>query len=100
MGSPPSKRNYKKEYADFHGKPEQIKNRAARNKANAAAKKKGANVSGKTTGNEVGHVKALKNGGSRSTSNTRVQSVRSNRSHGGKISSGTTGKTLKRRRKR
>ena len=99
MGSPPSKRNYRKEYDQFHGKPEQIKNRAARNKANAAAKKKGANVSGKTTGNEVGHVKALKNGGSRSTRNTKVQSVRSNRSHGGKISSGTKGKKLTRRKR-
>lgn len=27
------KRNYRKEYDDFHGKPEQIKNRDARNKA-------------------------------------------------------------------
>lgn len=27
------KRNFKKEYNDFHGKPGQIKNRAKRNKA-------------------------------------------------------------------
>ena len=99
MGSPPGKRNYKKEYRDFHGKPDKIKDRAARNKANRAATKRGANVAGKTTGNEVGHIKSLKSGGSRSTSNTRVQSVRSNRSHGGKISSGTKGKTFTKRKR-
>lgn len=99
MASPPSRRNYRKEYDSFHAKPEQKKNRAARNKANATAKRRGASVGGKSTGNEVGHVKSLKSGGSRSTSNTRVQSVKSNRSHGGKISSGTKGKTFTKRKR-
>ena len=93
MGSPPSKRNYKKEYSQFHGKPEQIAKRSARNKARRAAKKAGTNVAGK----DVGHVSPLK--GRKATGKggaTRVQSVRSNRSHGGKISSGTKGKKLKR----
>lgn len=36
-----SKRNYKKEYRDFHGKPEEIKKRASRNKARAIMIKKG-----------------------------------------------------------
>ena len=89
MGSPPSKRNYRKEYDSFHAKPEQKKNRAARNKARRDAKASGKNVVGK----DVGHVKALKHGHS---TKTKVQSVRSNRSHGGKISSGTKGKKLRR----
>ena len=33
------KRNYKKEYANYHSKPKQIKNRAGRNKARAILKK-------------------------------------------------------------
>ena len=94
MGSPPSKRDYKKEYK-WQGTPEQIANRSARNKARRAAKKRGANVAGK----DVGHIKSLKSGGSKSPSNTRVQSRSSNRSHGGKISSGTKGKKLTRRKR-
>lgn len=36
------KRNYKKEYANYQGKPEQIKRRSSRNKARrAVAKRKG-----------------------------------------------------------
>ena len=34
-----TKRNYKKEYANYHSKPKQIKNRAGRNKARAIFKK-------------------------------------------------------------
>lgn len=77
------KRNYKKEYRDFHAKPEQKKNRAARNKARRAAERAG-KVS-KGDGKDVGHKKALKNGGSRSVSNTKVQSRYSNRSHGASL---------------
>jgi hypothetical protein len=33
------KRNYKKEYGNYHSKPKQIKNRASRNKARAILKK-------------------------------------------------------------
>src|SRR5688572_20930056 len=34
-------RNYKKEYRDYHGKPEQRKNRSARNKARRKLEKEG-----------------------------------------------------------
>ena len=34
-------RNYKKEYADYHGDPEQVARRAERNKARAKAAKAG-----------------------------------------------------------
>ena len=37
----PAKRNYKKEYENYHSKPEQKKNRASRNAARAAMAKKG-----------------------------------------------------------
>ena len=76
-------RNYKKEYANYHSKPEQKKNRAARNKARRSAERAG-KVS-KGDGKDVGHKKSLKSGGSKSTSNTKVQSRHSNRSHGGRI---------------
>ena len=94
MGSPPSKRNYRKEYADFHGKPEQIAKRSSRNKARRAAKRSGANVQGK----DVGHVTPLKGRTAKGKGGaTRIQSVKSNRAHGGKISSGTKGKRFTKR---
>ena len=34
-----TKRNYKKEYKNYHSKPKQIKNRASRNKARSIIKK-------------------------------------------------------------
>ena len=37
----PKKRNYRKEYDNYQGKPEQIKNRAARNKARSEMAKAG-----------------------------------------------------------
>jgi len=52
-------RDYKKEYENYQGKPEQIKNRAQRNKARADLAKKGVKVAGK----DVAHVKALSKGG-------------------------------------
>ena len=77
-------RDYKQE-AKYHATEKQKKNRAARNKARAAAIKKG--TAKKGDGKDVGHKKALKNGGSKSVSNTKIQSRSSNRSHGGKIGS-------------
>lgn len=72
------KRNYKQE-AKYHAKPEQKKNRAARNKARAEAiKKHGAKA---VAGKDIGHTKRNAKG------STKIQSVKSNRSHGGKIGS-------------
>lgn len=76
-------RDYKREYETYHSKPKAKKDRAARNKARRAAEKAGRVHKG--DGKDVGHKKALKHGGSRSTSNTKVQSRFTNRSHGGKI---------------
>ena len=41
------KRNYRKEYDNYHGKPEQIKRRDSRNAARNAMKKRGVNLVGK-----------------------------------------------------
>jgi len=67
------KRNYKKEYKDYHGKPKQKKNRAARNKARK--------VMGLVVGDkrEVDHKKPLSKGGSASKKNLRVVSRVTNR---------------------
>jgi len=56
--SPPNKRkvtkrNYRKEYENYHSKPEQIKRRDKRNAANAIAKKKG--IVKKGDGKDVAH---------------------------------------------
>ena len=60
-------RNYKKEYADFHGKPEQIALRSARNKARKDAEKAlGMKL---PTRIEVDHKQALSNGGSNNLAN-------------------------------
>lgn len=76
------KRDYKQE-GKWQATEEQKKNRAARNKARREAMKKGKVKKG--DGKDVGHKKALKSGGSKSTSNTRVESRNTNRSNGGKL---------------
>ena len=72
-----TKRNYKLEYQNYQGKPEQIKNRAIRNAAHAVEAKLG-NVH---KGQDVDHIKPLVKGGSTATSNLRVVSASKNRSY-------------------
>lgn len=72
-----SKRNYKKEYQDFHGKEEQIKNRAARNMARRRAEAEGKVTKGDDK--EVDHIKPLSKGGNNNKANTRVISKSENR---------------------
>ena len=72
-------RDYKAEYAAFHGKPEQVKNRAARNAARRDAGLK------KGDGKEVDHKVPLSKGGSNSKANTRVVSRATNRAKGAGI---------------
>lgn len=55
--SPSTKRNYKKEYANYHSKPEQKKNRAMRNAARRIVKKTGTNVKGKDVAHRNGNPK-------------------------------------------
>ena len=73
-----AKRNYRKEYDNYQGKPEQIKNRAKRNAARREAMKAGKVKKG--DGNDVTHKKPIVKGGSNSKSNLGVSSASSNRS--------------------
>lgn len=66
-------RDYKDEYKKYQGKPDQIKNRAKRNAAHAAA----GNV---PKGYDVDHKVPLSKGGSNSKSNTRIVKASTNRS--------------------
>jgi hypothetical protein len=70
-------RDYKTEYDKYQGTPEQLKNRAERNKARAQMMKAG-KVS-KGDGNDVAHVKAKDKGGS-IKDGTRVEKASANRS--------------------
>jgi hypothetical protein len=69
-------RNYKKEYQDYHGKPEQVANRSQRNQARAEAEKAGKVAKG--DGKEVDHVKPVRKGGG-NEGNTRVIDAEKNR---------------------
>lgn len=77
MAEASSKRNYKQEYAEFHGKPEQVKKRAQRVKARRMLEKEG--TVSKGDGKDVDHIKPLKSGGTSARGNLRVRSVKANR---------------------
>jgi len=66
------KRNYKKEYRDFHGKPEEIRRRSMRNKARRKM--------GSPKGMEVDHIRPLSRGGTNSKGNLRIVTRKANRS--------------------
>jgi hypothetical protein len=72
----PRIRDYAKEYADFHGKPEQIKRRAERNSARSKMEKAGRVHKG--DGRDVDHRDRKTSNNSRS--NLRVMSASKNRS--------------------
>ena len=71
-------RDYKKEYANYQGKPEQIRNRAKRN----AARKEmmDAGLVRKGDGKDVDHATPIAKGGGNARGNLRVQSQSQNRS--------------------
>ena len=70
-----AKRNYSREYENYHSKPEQKKRRAARNKARALMIKKHGKK--KLKGKDVDHKD--RNPKNNSTSNLRIQSKKKNR---------------------
>lgn len=72
------KRNYRKEYDEYHGKSGQRKNRAARNRAR---RKMGL---AKGDPREVDHKVPLSKGGSNGKKNLRVTSRAANRKKGNK----------------
>ena len=71
-------RDYRKEYDNYHSKPEQKKNRAARNKARKESGLK------KGDKREVDHKKPLSKGGSNHPSNRRIVTRKTNRKKGAK----------------
>jgi len=70
---PKNPRDYRREYETYHGKADQIKKRAARNKARRVKGLKNGD------GKEVDHKKALSKGGANSKKNLRVVSKKANR---------------------
>lgn len=74
---PKGPRNYREEYDNYHGKPEQIANRAKRVQArrDMEAKHGKAAIAGK----DVHHKKALRHGGGNGSSNLAISSVKKNR---------------------
>ena len=72
------KRDYKREYAEYHADGKQKKNRASRNKARRMMTKAGKAKKG--DGLDVGHVKALSKGGLSQMYNLQMQSQSENRS--------------------
>ena len=70
-------RDYKKE-AQYEDKPEQVKNRVARNKAHKDAEKKVGKAA--LVGKDVNHKKPLSKGGAATDKNTNIISVHANRS--------------------
>lgn len=72
-----TKRNYRKEYDNYHGKKEQIQRRQNRNAANSIAKKKG--IVKKGDGKDVAHKNGNPN--DNKASNLVAQSKSRNRSY-------------------
>lgn len=75
------KRDYKKEYREYHGKPEKIKERSNRNKAVRALGRAGKSKGKGGDGKEVDHKDGNPRNNSRS--NLQVISRRANRKKGG-----------------
>ena len=92
-----SSRDYRQEYNEYQGKPEQIKKRAMRNAARAGAVKAG--TAKKGDGKDVAHVKALDKGGL-NTNGVRVESKSKNRSFLRDSKGNLVSETSKKERKR
>lgn len=76
-----AKRNYKKEYKNYHGKPKQRKERAARTAARELMIKKG--LVKKGSKKDIDHKKALRHGGSNGINNLRLRDRSENRADNG-----------------
>ena len=71
-------RNYKLEYKNYQGRPEQIRNRSLRNQARRELMQEGRVQKG--DGKDVDHARPIIRGGRNSDANLRVRSQRVNRS--------------------
>jgi hypothetical protein len=76
-----AERDYEKEYKNYHGKPKQRKQRAARTAARELMIKKGRAKRG--DGKDIDHKKPLRRGGSKGINNLRVRDKSANRSDNG-----------------
>ena len=72
-------RDYKKEYREYHSRPEQKHNRALRNAARREMEDRG--LVHKGDGKDVDHKKPLDRGGSNALSNLRVLPKSKNRGY-------------------
>lgn len=92
------KRDYKTEYAKYHSKPKQRKNRSertvARNQSNATGRTR------KGDGLDLDHRQPLSKGGSTGVSNLRVVSASENRSFSRNTDGSLKSQTSARERKR
>ena len=68
-------RNYREEYDNYHGKPEQRHNRSLRVLARRAYEKD----NGDQTGLDIDHKKPLRSGGGNGKGNLRAVSIKKNR---------------------
>lgn len=73
----PTGRDYAKEYARYHGKPEKIKERAQRNAARSEMVKRHGKAA--LAGKDIDHKQAIRNGGGNGNGNLAVSSVHRNR---------------------
>lgn len=71
-------RDYKAEYRNYQGKPQQIKNRSERNQARRELMKEG--VVRKGDGKDVDHARPIVKGGTNNRSNLRAVPKSQNRS--------------------
>jgi 5-methylcytosine-specific restriction endonuclease McrA len=69
-------RNYRKEYDEYHGLPDKIKERGDRNTARADAVRR--KVVTKGDGKHIDHINPIKNGGSNNRNNLRVVDAKTN----------------------
>jgi len=92
------KRDYKKEYAKYHSRDEQIKNRTARTTARRQANAAG--TTSKGDGKDLDHRRPLSKGGSTGKSNLRVVSASSNRSFSRNSDGSMKSQTSKREKKK
>lgn len=92
------KRDYKKEYAKYQGKPEQIKARSERSVTRVKANNDGTTHKG--DGKDIDHIKPLSKGGSNTKGNERVVSAGANRSFSRNADGSLKSQTSKRERSR
>jgi hypothetical protein len=92
------KRDYKTEYAKYHSKPEQIKNRTERTTARRQANAAG--ITSKGDGNDLDHKTPISKGGTSAKSNLRVVDKGTNRSFSRNANGSLKSQTSRREAKR